>query len=168
MLSAAVTVLALGGGCRPADGPPAEEASTGSDTTATTGPMATTFAAPDACQSSEDCSSEELFCVAPYDPGLDPPIGPGVCIDVCIEADDLSRWCFDDAACCGQLRCNEVDGFCESLTTATGDSSGTDTGTSSGTDTGGTESTGSSSGSGSSGSGSGSSGSGSGSTTGGT
>ncbi|MEM6993389.1 MAG: hypothetical protein AAF721_22945 [Myxococcota bacterium] len=141
-----------------------------------TGPAtSTTFMDPDACMSSEDCETEGN-CVAPYDP-MPPDAevghGPASCAEPCIEENDLSKWCIDDAACCGLLRCNDVDGFCEPATTptdGTSSSSGGSTGvvgsssdgaasgssSSDGTSTGG--STGSSSGSSSSGSATGSSG----------
>ena len=138
---------------------PSDDGTSGTDTASTESPAATTFAEPDACQSSEDCETEGS-CVAPYDPGSDPPMGQGGCVQACIEIDDLSRWCFDDESCCGDARCHEVDGLCEpgpasaeSSTgegtgtstgpgTDTGSGSGTDTGTSSGTDTGSSTGTG--------------------------
>ncbi|MCX4242905.1 hypothetical protein [Paraliomyxa miuraensis] len=142
-------VLAFATACRPAPPPPATDDTTSGGPGSATDPMGTTFAAPDACQSSEECETEGL-CVAPYDPGGDPPLGG--CIEACIEVDDITRWCFDDASCCGNARCHEVDGLCEPGPSASSSSSstGTDTGSSSGTD--GTGST--TDGSGSSGSGS--------------
>lgn len=104
----------------------------------------TTFVDPDDCKSSQDCETDGA-CVAPYDPM--PPDqmvqrGPASCVEACIEEDALSKWCTDNGSCCGELRCNPVDGFCEpaGLPPADGGngSSGTatDTGTDSGTSTG--------------------------------
>ncbi|MEM9459856.1 MAG: hypothetical protein AAGF11_37110 [Myxococcota bacterium] len=138
-----VLILVVAPACRPATEPSADDDTTSSGTSASTGPIETTFTTPDACTSSDECEGEPLRCVAPYDPGSDPPVGPGACIEVCIEADDLTRWCFDDAGCCGELRCNVVDGFCEPL-------GETEDGTSSGDETGTTGTTGTTGGSGSS------------------
>jgi len=115
---------------------PSGDGTSGTDTVGTEPPAATTFGGPDACQSSEDCETEGL-CVAPYDPGSDPPMGQGGCIQACIEIDDLTRWCFDDDACCGDARCHEVDGLCEPGPGSTGSSTsdGTSTGSSTGTGT---------------------------------
>lgn len=100
-------------GCQP-PAPTDDDGENTSGTTvgSTTAPFATTFSAPDACKSSSDCGKDE-HCVAPYDPASEPPMGASACVAVCIEANDLTRWCLDDAGCCGDLRCNEVDGFCE-------------------------------------------------------
>lgn len=125
--------MALASACPAEPPPPSAEGTSGTDTAATEPPAATTFAGPDACQSSEECETDGL-CVAPYDPGSDPPMGQGGCIEACIEIDDLTRWCFDDESCCGNARCHEVDGLCEPGPEGTGTSSGEGTGTSSGTD----------------------------------
>lgn len=146
-MAALLLALATGSACQPAPAPPSTEETTGTGTAGTEGPAATTFAGPDACQASEDCETEGL-CVAPYDPGSDPPMGQGGCVEACIELDDLTRWCFDDDACCGNARCHVVDGLCEpgpgasdGTSTSTSDGTGTsdgstDTSTSSGTSTG--------------------------------
>ncbi|MCA9653579.1 MAG: hypothetical protein KC501_26920 [Myxococcales bacterium] len=105
-------IVLAGSACRPPPPPPTEEDTSGSATAGNTGPGGTTFSAPDACESSEDCE-EGVHCIAPYDAGADPPRGPGSCVEVCLEANDLTHWCFDDQGCCGDLRCREVDGFCE-------------------------------------------------------
>lgn len=158
----AVLILVVAPACRPATGPSADDDTTTTGTSASTDPIETTFTAPDACTSSEECEGEPLRCVAPYDPGSDPPVGPGACIEVCIEADDLTRWCFDDAGCCGELRCNAVDGFCEPLgETEDGTSTGDETGTTGTTGGSGSSSGGSSSGTGGGSSSSGTTGSGS-------
>ncbi len=153
--TATILGLALLGGCSPTPTPPTNDTGSDSGTTEASGPMGTTFSAPDACEASGECEGEDLLCVAPYDPGSDPPVGPGACVSTCIEANDLSQWCFDDAGCCDALRCNPVDGFCESLTEGTDDTGG-DT-ESSGSSGSGTSGSGTSD-SGSSDSGSGSSG----------
>jgi hypothetical protein len=159
----AALLTALASACPAEPPPPSVEGTSGTDTAATEPPAATTFAGPDACQSSEDCETDG-HCVAPYDPGSDPPMGQGGCIEACIEIDDLTRWCFDDESCCGNARCQEVDGLCEPGPAGTGSSTGEATGTSSGTDgsssggtTGGDTSTGGSSTGGSSSSSSGTS-----------
>jgi uncharacterized membrane protein YgcG len=158
-LVTALGILAVTGACQRAPAPPSDDETTGSSTAGTQAPVGTTFVGPDACQSSEECETEGS-CVAPYDPGSDPPMGQGGCIDACIEVDDLSRWCFDDAACCGAARCHTVDGLCEARAESTSDD--TTAGSSSGgSSSGGSSSSSSSSGSSSSGS-SGSSSSGSG------
>jgi hypothetical protein len=59
---------------------------------------------PTPCESAEDCPSG--YCVAPYDAGADPQIGPAVCVNECVEAGALDRACIDDASCCGELECN--------------------------------------------------------------
>jgi hypothetical protein len=124
--------------------------STGSGTTASDGAGPTdtpSYGRPTPCESSEDCEEGES-CVAPYDPG-NGGIGEPVCVEGCIEENDLGRWCIDDDSCCGDLRCHEIDGFCESPvddgTTDSGSSTGTETGsdTSPTTDTTGTDATGS-------------------------
>ncbi|MEM7159829.1 MAG: hypothetical protein AAF799_43720 [Myxococcota bacterium] len=138
------TIAALVGlwvGCQPPAPTDDDGAATSGTTTAgTTEPFATTFAAPDACKSSNDCGEDE-HCVAPYDPASEPPMGPSACVSVCIEANDLTRWCLDDAGCCGDLQCNQVDGFCEAssldgtssdgaVPTSSSDGTGSDSGTS--------------------------------------
>lgn len=145
LVAALLALAATSSACRPDPVPPSVVGTTGTGTADGDPPAATTFAGPDACQSSEDCETEGS-CVAPYDPGSDPPMGQGGCVEACIELDDLTRWCFDDAACCGNARCNVVDGLCEPGPGSDDTGSGTDigTGTSTGagtTDTGtGTES----------------------------
>lgn len=106
----------------------AEGSSTGaaaeSESTAGAG---TTFGMPDACMSSEECETSG-HCIAPYDPAPDEGSamrGAAACVDACIEEDDLQRWCLDDDACCGELRCNTVDGFCERPRPAGDSTSGT-------------------------------------------
>lgn len=101
---------------------------------------------------SDDCETSG-HCIAPYDPAPGEGSamrGAAACVDACIEEDDLLRWCLDDDACCGELRCNEVDGFCERLTPP-GDTGSTGASSSGSTTAG---DTGSDSGSGSSDSGS--------------
>lgn len=140
-MAALLTVLAGTIACRPEPAPPSVDGTSGTDTAATEAPAATTFAGPDACQSSEECETDAQ-CVAPYDPGSDPPMGQGGCIEACIEIDDLTRWCFDDESCCGDARCHPVDGLCEpgpgttGSSTSTGTGTSDDTGTSMGTGTG--------------------------------
>lgn len=151
---AAAILCVTSSACRPPAPAPQEEA-TGTSSDGSTETPGTTFSPPDACESTEECAGENERCVAAYDPGSSPPMGPGACVEACIEATDLQLWCFDDTACCGELRCNRVDGFCEeppsdsdlgssSGSTGSGDSSG---GSSSGTGgSGGSSSDGSSSG----------------------
>jgi hypothetical protein len=127
--------------CRVGSPAPASEetgSESGSDTSTETGDP--DYMDPDECRSSADCEDGEV-CVAPYDPGADPPRGVAVCVGECVEALDLDKYCFDDAACCEGLSC-AADGLCDEPfegTTGTGE---TDTGTGTGTDTGdtGTES----------------------------
>lgn len=148
---AALLVASTLGACRPPPSPPEEESTTSSGTTAATEYVGTTVSMPDVCQSSEECE-EESHCVAAYDPGADPPRGPGACVEACIEMDDLTRWCFDDQGCCGELRCREVDGFCEpppgsdESSSGSGGSSSGSGGSSSGSDTGGSSGSSTSSG----------------------
>lgn len=134
-VTALLTLLAGASACQPAPVQPNGDGTSGTETAAAEAPMGTTFAGPGACQSSEECETDAQ-CVAPYDPGSDPPMGQGGCIEACIEIDDLTRWCFDDESCCGDARCHVVDGLCEPGpgSSATGTSTGTgtgDTGTSS-------------------------------------
>lgn len=127
----AATAIACGltiAACRSDPGAtPDDDDDDGGDSTAAATAGATTFMAPDACGSSEECETAGL-CAAPYDPadsdGAGGP-GPAACVDECIEEDDLTRWCLDDASCCGELRCNAVDGFCEPLRPPDGADSGT-------------------------------------------
>lgn len=116
-------------GCPPTPAGSPAPTSSGPAPMDTTGATAsTTFIDPDACQSSQDCETEGS-CVAPYDPlpqGMPGERGPALCVEPCIEQNDLSQWCIDDASCCGTLRCNAVDGFCEPPGSAT-DDTGTDT-----------------------------------------
>jgi uncharacterized membrane protein YgcG len=151
LVAVLVAAVATPTACRPAPASPSSDETTGSSTGGTEPPAATTFAGPDACQSSEECETEAL-CVAPYDPGSDPPMGQGGCIEACIEIDDLTRWCFDDASCCGNARCHVVDGLCEPGPSATGTSTSDDggsTNTSSGSTSSGSTSSGSGTSSGS-------------------
>ena len=127
---------------------PPERMTTGAEgTTGGTTGGSTAVPGPDACEVSEDC--DDRFCVAPYDAGASQR-GPAACVDMCVEQDDLARWCIDDASCCEGLSCNGVDGFCVAGMVGTG-SSGTDgtTGSESGSSSS-TSSSGSSSDSGSS------------------
>ncbi len=123
--------------CRPPAPPPADQPGTTTDAATSTGAVGTTFFAPDACEGSSDCETD-AHCVAPYDPGSDPPQGPGACVEACIEANNLVLWCLDDAGCCGDLVCSEVDGLCEPRP-------GADSGSSSGSGSGSSDSSGSSS-----------------------
>lgn len=93
-------------------------------TTGTTGPI-------DACGASDECS--EAFCVAPWDTEQ-VARGPAACSLDCVADDDLSRFCIDDAACCGGSRCNEADGLCAAIDpgTSSGSSSESSSGSSSG------------------------------------
>jgi hypothetical protein len=122
------------GGSTGADG-----SSTGAEAeSGSTAGAGTTFGMPDACMSSEECETSG-HCIAPYDPAPDEGTamrGAAACVDACIEEDDLQRWCLDDDACCGELRCNAVDGFCErprpigeSSSGTAGDASTTSSGT---------------------------------------
>lgn len=89
---------------------PPERMTTGVDeTTGGTTSGTTAVPGPDACEASEECG--EGFCVAPYDAGASVR-GMTLCVSTCVDADDLQRWCIDDAACCDGLSCNAVDGFC--------------------------------------------------------
>lgn len=148
-------ILAAAVACR--GGSPGGEGSStgGAATSESTAAVGTTFATPDACMLSDDCETSG-HCIAPYDPAPDEGSamrGPAACVDACIEEDDLQRWCLDDEACCGELRCNAVDGFCEGplpsgSSGATGSGTGIATGSGSGSESG---TTGSSSDAGSSG-----------------
>jgi hypothetical protein len=148
---AAATVFGCGGESGGTDPAP-----TTSTTSSGTGTGGTTFVDADACMASEECATTGV-CVAAYDPAAadgGPGRGASECLDVCIEQNDLVRWCFDDDACCGELRCNAVDGFCQPPPFA-GTTGGTSTGeTGSSGSTGASDSLGSSGSSGSSGSGS--------------
>jgi hypothetical protein len=109
------------------------DGSTDADGTAPDGKTPTetpSYGRPTPCESSEECE-EGQSCIAPYDPGAGGK-GDSVCVEGCIEQEnDLSQWCVDDDACCGDLRCHEVDGFCEPPV----DDGSTDTGSSTSTDT---------------------------------
>jgi hypothetical protein len=160
------TLLAIGAllvaGCGSSKSSTDTDDSTGSDATATDtdAPTGTPpYGRPTPCESSDDCE-EGWSCIAPYDAGKGGK-GDPVCVEGCIEENDLDLFCMDDAACCGDLRCHEVDGFCEpavddgptesgsstdtattSDTSSTSDNTGTgttgsgSTGTSTGSDTG--------------------------------
>lgn len=136
-------------GCQRAATTPKGSASSAGNATSTSGGASTTFEDPDACVSSQDCETEGN-CVAPYDPmPPDAPLdrGPSSCTQACINDNELRKWCIDNASCCGVLRCNPVDGFCEPAGSPLGDDTGSATGTdSSGTGTGDTDSRGSSTG----------------------
>lgn len=113
------------------------EAEAGQDATGTSGSGQTTTMPPATCESTEDCGDQELFCVAAWDPGTAQK-GEAACVASCVEANAIDRWCIDDAACCENLRCNEVDGFCLPLpggttTGTTSDTTDTDTDMDSGT-----------------------------------
>lgn len=131
------TLLAIGTlllwGCGSSESSTGTGTSTGSDTTASDGKLPTgspPYDRPQSCESSEECEEGES-CIAPYDEGAGGK-GDAVCVEGCIqEENDLSHWCIDDAACCGELRCHEVDGFCESPV----DDGPTDSGSSTDTDT---------------------------------
>lgn len=133
LTAAAILAVALGSaGCRPPEpGPATEGSSSSSSSGSSTAHVGTTFTDPDECSSTEECA-DDLRCVAAYDPGSQPEVGPGVCVPACIEDTDLTQWCFDDAACCGELRCNTVDGFCEPAESSDSDSGSSDSGSSSG------------------------------------
>ncbi len=142
-------------GCPGGDGGGSGTTGAVSTTGGATDTASTTFVDADACLLSEECGTGGL-CVAAYDPAAQggPTPGSALCSNTCIEQDDLVRWCFDDDACCGDLQCNLVDGFClPGPTVGTGTSSGGASST--GSDTGSGSGSGSDSGSGS-GSGSGS------------
>jgi hypothetical protein len=122
--------LAIACGDAPATVPP-ERMTTGAETTTGgTTDGTTAVPGPDACEASEDCG--EGFCVAPYDAGTSVR-GAAACVSTCVEADDLQRWCIDDAACCEGFSCSAVDGFC--VGGAVDGSSSSGTGTSTGTQT---------------------------------
>ncbi len=153
-------LIACGCGSTPSPAPErADDDQSGLATTGTTSgqPLATGLdeLPPGACERSSDCEPEDApFCAAPYDPGTQ-AVGEGACVASCIRADDLARFCLDDAGCCEGLSCNPVDGFCQgesgSSSGTGGSSSGgspssTDTTTSGGdTDTTGTSTSGGSS-----------------------
>ncbi|MCA9689954.1 MAG: hypothetical protein KC636_10120, partial [Myxococcales bacterium] len=92
----------------------------------------------DACENSKDCETDGV-CIAPF--SLDPEPGPGgwrgpaicVAVEACIAAPyDLNFWCFDHDGCCGDMRCDDVDGICEPLlkpTTSDSDTDATDSST---------------------------------------
>lgn len=158
-ITAAMVALVLVGACTSGGNGSADSSSTtgGSSTGTTEAPAGTTYVEPDDCESTQDCDSPQL-CVAPYDPGSSAR-GPAACVNACVEADDVARWCIDDEACCEGLRCNEVDGFCiqDGNGTGTSGSTGAETDTSAGetvtgSSDGGTSSTSSTGGSGTSGS----------------
>lgn len=125
-------------GCQRDGTTPSSTATSVGNGTTTGGEASTTFEDPDACVSSQDCETEGN-CVAPYDP-MPPDAqvdrGPASCAEVCIDDNALSKWCIDNASCCGVLRCNPVDGFCEPAGPPPGGETGSATGT--GTDSGGT------------------------------
>jgi hypothetical protein len=103
-----------------------------------------------ACSAEAPCSAG-LFCVAPSAGGAVVFPGEYTCSDACVADDDPTRWCLDDASCCGGRTCS--NGLCDgdeatttddpstSTTTdgptGTGDGTGTDdaTGTDDGTGT---------------------------------
>lgn len=147
-----------------ADPPPADDDASSETSASSTGSTGseTTFSGPLTCTQTSECAETPTpFCVAPYDPGTG-TIGAAACVEECVPAGDLARACRDDAACCDELRCNRVDGFCAAepvASTSSGTEGDTDTDTTSGGGSGDPSS---------SSSGSSSSSSGSGSTTGGT
>ena len=59
------------------------------------------------CDNTAQCVTEAV-CAATFEDG---EAGPLVCHDACIEADDESAWCSDDAACCSGI-CGSR-GLCE-------------------------------------------------------
>lgn len=71
----------------------------------------TTTGSPDECAASNECV--DAVCVAAWDPETDTRT-PAACVPECVVADDLARFCIDDAACCEGLVCNEADGLCAS------------------------------------------------------
>lgn len=119
-------------GCGSSESSTDTDGSTGSGATASDGKTPTdtpSYGRPAPCESSAECE-EGQSCIAPYDQGAGGP-GPSVCVEGCIEEDDLSQWCVDNDSCCGELRCHEVDGFCEPPV----DDGSTDSGSSTATDT---------------------------------
>lgn len=108
--------LVLVVGCRPLESQPEDETGTSEGTA---GETSEPFESPDACLSSEDC--EGGYCVAPWTGA--PPRGPAECVDACVGALDLARFCIDDAACCEGLECSN-DGLCEEPWTPPGDGDG--------------------------------------------
>jgi hypothetical protein len=130
------TLLAMGAlllaGCGSSKSSADVDDSTGTGATAPDGKVPTdapSYGRPTPCESSEECEEGES-CIAPYDPG-NGGVGEAVCVEGCIEENDLDLFCMDDAACCGDLRCRQVDGFCEPPvddgTTDSGSSGATDT-----------------------------------------
>ena len=64
-------------------------------------------AAGDPCDDTGQCAAG--FCAAPFD-GNEP--GELVCQTVCIELEDDSMWCSDDAACCDSNAVCTPRGYC--------------------------------------------------------
>ena len=105
-----------------------QSTSEGPLTTSSTSDATGTSGTTDACDDSRDCDTDDI-CAAPYTVEEDSyggERGPAACVPGCIEAWDLSRWCFDHSACCGTDRCKEVDGVCEPLDPDTTSSTGTE------------------------------------------
>ncbi len=153
-----VAALLLCGACPP---PASGTDGTGiDDSTATSPGSSGSSSTGDACDGASDCDTDGI-CVAEYIPesdGLGGERGPARCEspDLCIQALDLGRWCFEHPSCCEGLRCRDVDGICEvpdfgegttgstgtsSTSTGTTDDTGS-TGTGTTDDTGSTGSTG--------------------------
>lgn len=146
MVRRLVLLLASLAACRPPTTPGATDSASTSATAGSEGSSGTT----DACMRSGDCDSDGI-CVADYTPAPagEPggARGPAICGDegvVCIDALDLTRWCFDHQGCCGDLRCRPADGVCEvpglGVSTGTTEEPGaSSSGGTGGSSTGGTE-----------------------------
>lgn len=113
---AVLTFVACAQGCAApaASGDPTTAADDAGTTSSSGETGGTTFVSPVACETTEDCAAGG-FCVAPFDAGA-PTVALGrgdpVCIDECVGALALDRWCMDDAACCDGLTCDALDGLC--------------------------------------------------------
>jgi hypothetical protein len=76
------------------------------------------------CSAAAPCP-DATYCVAPDAGGTVVGAGDYACSASCVELDDVSRWCLDDAACCDAAASCER-GLCRgpSDTAASTDSSG--------------------------------------------
>lgn len=105
-LGCTLATLMAACGLAPTGGEESGSSTSTSTTTATTqGSSAVTGTLdPTPCESTDDCA--DGYCVAPYDPATQPPIGDAVCVADCVEPGALDRACTDDASCCGELVCD--------------------------------------------------------------